>query len=50
MARTVRESIGQQRTVAYGIGQQQYLLEHFRGINNSTEQLVAVLCEKKQQK
>ena len=50
MARTVRESIGQHRTVACGIGQQKYLLEQFRGIKNSTEQLGAVLCEKEQQK
>ena len=50
MARTVRESIGQHRTVACGIGQQKYLLEQFRRIKNSTEQLGAVSCEKEKQK
>ena len=50
MARTVRGSIRQQRTVACDIGQQILLLEQFRGLKNSTEQLGAVLCEKEQQK
>ena len=46
----MRESIGQHRTVACGIGQQKYLLEQLRGIKNSREQLGAVFCEKEQQK
>ena len=49
MARTVRGSIRQQRTVACDIGQQILLLEQFRGVKNSTKQLGTVSCEKKQQ-
>ena len=50
MARTVRGSIGQHRTESCGIGQQILLLEQFRGVKNSTEQLKTVLCENEQQK
>ena len=50
MIRTVRESIRQHRTVAGGIGQKILLLEQYRGVKNSTEQLGTVLCEKELQK
>ena len=49
MARTVRGSIGQHRTVVYGIGQQILLLEQFRGVENSRELLGTVSCKKEQQ-
>ena len=49
MARTVRRSIGQQRTVACEIGQQLLLLEQLRGVENSTKQLGAVSFKKEQQ-
>ena len=49
MARTVRGSIGQQRTVACEIGQQILLLEQLRGVENSTKQLGAVSFKKEQQ-
>ena len=49
MARTVRGSIGQQRTVACKIGQQILLLEQLRGVENSTKQLGAVSFKKEQQ-
>ena len=48
MARTVRGSIGQQRTVACKIGQQILLLEQLRGVENSTKQLGTVSCKKEQ--
>ena len=46
MARTVKGSVRQQRTVACDIGQQILLLEQFRGVKNSRELLGTVLCEK----
>ena len=46
MVRTVRGSIGQQRTVACKIGQQELLLEQFRRVENSTKQLGTVSCKK----
>ena len=46
----MRGSIGQNRTVSCGIGQQILLLEQFRGAKNSTEQLETVLCEKELEK
>ena len=48
MARTVRGSIGQHRTVVYGIGLQTLLLEQFRGIESNRELLGTVSCEKEQ--
>ena len=49
MARTVRGSVRQQRTVACDIGQQILLLEQFRGVENSTKQLGTVSCKKEHQ-
>ena len=46
MVGTVRGSIGQQRTVACKIGQQELLLEQFRQVENSTKQLGTVSCKK----
>ena len=48
MARTVRRSIGQQRTVACEIRQQILLLEQFRGVENGRELLGTVSCKKEQ--
>ena len=45
MARAVRGSIEQHRTVAYGIGQLILLLEQFRGIKNNKKQFGTVLSE-----
>ena len=42
MARIVRGSKGQHRTVPYGKGQQILLLEQFKGVNNSIKQLGTV--------
>ena len=49
MARAVRGSIGQHRTVEYGIRQQIFLLKQFRGVENSRELLGTVSCKKEQQ-
>ena len=43
------DSKGQHRALASGIGQQMLMIEQFRGVKDSTEQLGTVLCEKKQQ-
>ena len=50
MAMTGRRSEGQHRTVSFGRGQQLLLLEQFRGVKNSTEQLETVLYGKEQEK